>query len=88
MTSEEMVADGCVGIAEAQSFTGVKRTTLYALMGAGRLPFIKLNGRRLVPRRALVSLLASGLANAGLGELSHPTRTEVELTRRRGTPSA
>src|SRR5436305_1339004 len=45
-------------------FTGISRTFLYALMDGGRLRYIKLGKRRLIPRAELVRLLAGGLTGA------------------------
>jgi excisionase family DNA binding protein len=55
------LADGCFSIAEAARFSGLSRSTLYEAMESGLLPFVKIGRRRLVPRRALVEWLASGL---------------------------
>ncbi|NLG85335.1 MAG: helix-turn-helix domain-containing protein [Firmicutes bacterium] len=43
------------------AFLGIKRSTLYQLMEGGILPFVKLGRKRLIPRRALVQLLAKEL---------------------------
>lgn len=53
--------DGGMTIAEAVSFAGVGRSTIYGLMDAGRLPYTKVGRRRVVARRGLVALLASGI---------------------------
>jgi excisionase family DNA binding protein len=62
MSGVEMLQDGALGIKEAQTFSGVSRTTLYELMGQGRLPFVKVGARRLIPRRALIEVLAEGVS--------------------------
>ena len=64
------MADGAVGIEEARRFSGLGRTVLYQLMTQGRLPFVKVGARRLIPRRALVALLSeclTGEDGAALG---------------------
>jgi excisionase family DNA binding protein len=61
MSADEILEDGAVSIEEARRFSGIGRTALYGLMQSGRLPFAKIGARRLVPRRALVQLLAEGL---------------------------
>lgn len=58
---EELCGDGAVSIREAVGFTGISRAELYRRMGKGSLPSIVIGRRRLLPRRALVALLASGL---------------------------
>lgn len=58
---EELVQDGLLSVKEAIQFSGVKMTLLYALMGRGELPFVKIGDRRLIPRRALVELAAKSL---------------------------
>ena len=55
----EAFAEGAVTVAEASRFSGIGRTQLYALMGAGLLPFAKVGARRLVARRGLIDLLAT-----------------------------
>jgi excisionase family DNA binding protein len=57
----EALADGCLSLPEAVRFSGVGRSTIYGAMESGALPFVKIGRRRLVPRRALVESLASGL---------------------------
>jgi excisionase family DNA binding protein len=57
----EALADGCLSLREAAYFSGVGRSTIYGAMESGALPFVKIGRRRLVPRRALVEWLASGL---------------------------
>lgn len=58
-TTQEMYADGSVTVAEAVRFSGLGRTTLYALMAGGRLPYTKVGARRLIGRKALIALLAA-----------------------------
>jgi excisionase family DNA binding protein len=61
----ELYEDGTVTVAEAEQFSGLGRTTLYALMESGELPHTKIGTRRLIPRRALVNLLAKGCESTG-----------------------
>jgi len=58
---ERTFGDGCLGITEAEQFSGLGRTTLYSLMSSGKLTFTKIGSRRLVARRSLQELLASGV---------------------------
>lgn len=57
----ELAADGAMGVPVAVAFLGVSRAEVYVLMGRGELPFVKLGRRRLVPKRALVDLLAANM---------------------------
>lgn len=52
-----LTAEGCIRVAEAVRFAGLGRTQLYVLMSHG-LPFIKAGSARLIPRKAIVDLLA------------------------------
>ncbi len=63
-TDIEMLLDGVLTVAEAERFAGVKKTTLYSLMADGELPHTRIRGRRLIPKRALVELLAQELVGA------------------------
>lgn len=54
--------DGAVSVAEASRFTGLGRSELYQMMVRNELAYLKHGRRRLIPRRALVDLLASRLA--------------------------
>jgi excisionase family DNA binding protein len=56
-----LLDESTLTIAEAVKFTGLPRTNLYELMGSGRLPYVKIGKRRLVPRKALVGLLNKNL---------------------------
>jgi hypothetical protein len=60
----DLVADGGVSVAEAVRLTSLGRTNLYDLMGRGELPYAKINGRRVIPRRALLELLKKNLVTA------------------------
>lgn len=42
---------------EAAEILGVGRSTLYASMNAGEIPFIQLGARRIIPTAALLKLL-------------------------------
>jgi excisionase family DNA binding protein len=63
-STEQLVEDGAVHVTEASKFTGLGRTFLYSLMDAGRLKYVKLGKRRLIPRAELRRLLAESVANA------------------------
>lgn len=60
--SAAVVAEGVMSVAEAVAFSRLSKAELYKAMAAGRLTFVKYGRRRLVPRKALVDLLAAGLS--------------------------
>ena len=78
--SEQIVDDGAVDVSEACRFTGIGRSFLYGLMDAGRLSYVKLGKRRLIPRAELKRLLAESL-KAGRDEVAPPT-AEAAIHRR------
>jgi excisionase family DNA binding protein len=49
-------------VKDAARLIGVSRATLYVLISTGRLRTVKIRKRRLVPREALLELLAEGAA--------------------------
>jgi excisionase family DNA binding protein len=49
-------------VKEAARLMGVSRATLYVLISTGTLRTVKIRKRRLVPRQALLELLAGGAA--------------------------
>jgi excisionase family DNA binding protein len=57
----ELVEGGLFTVAEGQEFSRLSRSALYSLMECGRLPFVKIGKRRLIPKRALVELARQGL---------------------------
>lgn len=57
----DLFAEGSVTVAGLDEEFGIKRSTAYELMNAGRLPWTNVYGRRLIPRIAVRKLLASGL---------------------------
>jgi excisionase family DNA binding protein len=59
----DLAAEGVLTVAAAAAFLGLSRSRIYELMGEGVVPFIHLGRRRVVPRRALVLLIADRLAN-------------------------
>lgn len=56
--SENLVEDGLLTLAQAEGFSGLGRSKLYALMKAGELPSVKIGVSRRIPRKALVALAA------------------------------
>ena len=56
-----LVADGLLTVNQASTFLSISRSTLYALMDGGELPFVKIRRSRRIPRQALVELAARGL---------------------------
>lgn len=70
-----LVADGLLTIREAAAFLRVGRSTIYAMMDSGELPFAKLGRRsRRIPRRAVVELAAAGVRGGKRAEAAHPGR--------------
>ena len=67
---DELLEDGTLTVIEAAKFTGLPRTNLYGLMEKGQLPYAQIGRRRLIPRRALVQLLAENLKGPGVAESS------------------
>lgn len=63
-SASDLMGDGAIGIPEATEFSGLKRSFLYSLMCSGKLAYTTVGRRRLIPRRALVELLNSGLVSA------------------------
>lgn len=59
----DLLADGAISVPDACEFAGLSRTELYRQMDRGTLPYTKIGRRRLIPRRALVAMLAPGLVN-------------------------
>jgi excisionase family DNA binding protein len=57
----ELVADGLMKVQEAAEFLRLSRSSLYAMMDAGELAFVKLGRSRRIPKRALVELAAREL---------------------------
>lgn len=57
----ELLADGCITVLEAAKFSGLGKSTLYELMDAGRLAYVRVGRARRIPRRELVRFLASQL---------------------------
>ena len=60
-TATELLADGAMGVPEAAKFCGLSRAEIYRRMAARELPSVKHGRRRLVPKVALVEMLAKGL---------------------------
>lgn len=59
-----LMAEGTTDVKGAVAFTNLSRPELYRLMARGKLAFVKYGRRRLIPRRALVEMLA-GLTAEG-----------------------
>ena len=61
MSATELMTDGTFGVEAAKAFSGLGRTVLYELMSQGRLKYVKVGTRRLISKRSLIEVLASGL---------------------------
>jgi excisionase family DNA binding protein len=65
MTNESgplgLVEDGLLTVPEAQEFSRLSRSDLYARMERGELAYCKLGRRRLIPRKAMVELARRNL---------------------------
>lgn len=61
MTTDELLADGLLTVADAAKFLAVGRSTLYVEMDAGRLAYCKIGRARRIPRRAVVELAAANI---------------------------
>ena len=59
--THDLLRDGAMSVADAVTFTALSRAELYRRMLVGQLPFVAQGRRRLIPRRALVAMLAAGL---------------------------
>jgi excisionase family DNA binding protein len=57
----QIARDGGGDVREAAQFLGLSRSTVYKLMDAGLLPYAKIAGRRIIPRAAMVRLLAEAI---------------------------
>ena len=53
----EMLVEGVVTVSDAVAFLGLSRTTLWSMMDSGELSWLKLRGKRMIPRRALFDCL-------------------------------
>jgi excisionase family DNA binding protein len=60
----ELLADGLDRVDAAARFLAMSRSTLYAMMASGALPFVKIGKSRRVPRRAVFELAVRGLVTA------------------------
>lgn len=59
--AEELLADGVLTIHDAVALSRLSRAELYRRMERGALAYTVQGRRRLIPRRALVRMLAAGL---------------------------
>ena len=64
-TDPSVWSDGALTVEAAEAFSGLSRSTLYALMGAGTLAWGRPHRFRLIARRSLVAYLAAGAAGGG-----------------------
>lgn len=65
LKGEQLVQEGVRTVQEATQFTRLSRSKLYAEMEAGRLAYVTVGRRRLIPMRALTEMLARGLRGGG-----------------------
>lgn len=59
--SENLARDGALTIDQASEFCGVGRSLLYERMQSGSLAYSLIGRRRVIPRQALVKLIAAGV---------------------------
>jgi excisionase family DNA binding protein len=56
-----LIMDGLMTVRDAEEFLHLSRSTLYQMMDAGELAYVKLGRSRRIPRRAVLELAASNL---------------------------
>ena len=59
--TEALVGDGLLTVSEAIAFLRLSRSTLYTLMDAGELAYVRIGRARRIPRQALIKLAAAHL---------------------------
>ncbi len=57
LNRHELVEEGLLTIAEAEKFTGLKKSTLYKLMERGDIPYAKIGSARRIPKVGLAHYL-------------------------------
>jgi excisionase family DNA binding protein len=57
----DVLADGLLTVADAAKFLAVGRSTVYAAMETGQLPYCKLGRARRIPKRALLAFVQANL---------------------------
>ncbi len=57
----DLLAEGLYSIPKATDFSALGRSSLYQAMATGRLRYVKVGRRRLIPRRELLRFLSEGL---------------------------
>jgi hypothetical protein len=62
--SEQLVEDGTVGVSEGVRITSLSLAKIDTLMETGRLAYTRVDGRRLIPRKAIRALLSQNLVAA------------------------
>jgi excisionase family DNA binding protein len=62
-----LFADGLTDVRGAAAFLCLSRSSLYSLMDAGALPYVKLGRARRIPRRALIEFAAARLRGGTVG---------------------
>lgn len=61
--AQDLLADGAMTITEAMEWSGIGKTRLYDMIKEGRLAYVQMGGRKLIPRKGLRELLEKGLVN-------------------------
>lgn len=57
----EMVSEGLLDVRQAEEFSGLRKSKLYALMSSGELAYCKVGAARRIPKKALSEFLAKNL---------------------------
>ncbi len=60
-SADDLLADGCLTVADSAAFLAVGKSTIYDAMNAGHLAFIHLGRARRIPKRALLDYAAANL---------------------------
>jgi len=68
--SLKLVDAGLVRIDECCRFLGISRSSLYLIMDAGKLPYVKIGRSRRVPQQAMKEFAASRMVGSGDSHLA------------------
>lgn len=74
----ELMRDGALTVRQAAEFSGFSRTELFDLMRTGHLEWFVHGKHRMIPRRAIVELLAAMHAAHQRGERNETARNRTK----------
>jgi excisionase family DNA binding protein len=62
-TQDGLIADGLMRVVEVAKFLAISRSKVYEMLDDGKLPHVRIDGGRRIPRKAVMDFVSANLVS-------------------------